>query len=95
MEKTMKSLKLLAFLSLLALAPATGARADNLDANNPNCSPGVKGCTANYPTSDLSKDNPAAKKTEMSPNCSPGEKGCTANYPTTDVTKKDPQQQQK
>lgn len=90
----MKSLKMLAFLSVLALAPATGAFADSINTpDNPNCSPGVKGCTANYPTSDVTKDKPAASKAEMSPNCSPGEKGCTANYPTTDTSKKNPQEQ--
>jgi hypothetical protein len=91
----MKSLKMLTMLSVLALAPATGAfAADNLNTPaNPNCSPGVPGCTANYPTSDVSKANPA-KKAEMSPNCSPGEKGCTANYPTGD-TSKAPAQPQK
>lgn len=90
----MNSMKLLACAAVTAFALATPAfAADNLNTPaNPNCSPGVKGCTANYPTSDLSKDNPTAKKAEMSPNCSPGEKGCTANYPTNDVTKTNPQQ---
>lgn len=86
----MKSLKLMTFLAVMALAPATGAFADDRnDPNNPNCSPGVKGCTANYPTSDVSKANPTKQKADAAnPNCSPGEKGCSANYPTSDTTKK-------
>ena len=88
----MKSLKLLTVLSVLALAPVAGAFAgddSSSGANNPNCSPGVKGCFANSATSDVSKDNPT-KNAEISPNCSPGEKGCSANYPTSDVTKQAP-----
>jgi hypothetical protein len=85
----MKSLQVLAFVSAIALAPAAFA-ADANDPSNPNCSPGVKGCTANYPTSDVSKQGPAQKADVSNPNCSPGEKGCTANYPTSDTTKKAP-----
>jgi hypothetical protein len=91
----MNSLKLLTCAAVAAFALTTSAfAADNLNSpSNPNCSPGVKDCTANYPTSDLSKDNPAKPAANaMNPNCSPGEKGCTANYPTTDVTKTNPQQ---
>lgn len=90
----MNSLKLFTFLSLLALAPATGAFADSINTpDNPNCSPGVKGCTANFPTSDTSKDNPAAKqKADASnPNCTHGDRDCSANYPTGDAAKTGPQ----
>jgi|SwirhisoilCB1_FD_contig_31_2237406_length_383_multi_3_in_0_out_0_1 hypothetical protein len=87
----MQVLKLLACASLIAFASTTGAFAAD-DQKSPNCSPGEKGCSANYPTSDVSKTNPAANATkdQMSPNCSPGEKGCSANYPTTNVTKTAP-----
>jgi hypothetical protein len=86
----MKSLKLLTLLTVLALAPATGAFA--AEPANTNCSPGEKGCTANYPTSDQTKVNPAKNSTtdQSNPNCSPGEKGCSANYPTTDKSKANP-----
>lgn len=84
----MQVLKLLACASLIAFVSTTGAFAAE-DQKSPNCSPGEKGCSANYPTSDVSKTNPAASK-EMSPNCSPGEKGCSANAPTSNVTKANP-----
>jgi len=91
----MKSLKLLTLLSALALAPATGAFADS--PNNPNCSPGTPGCTANYATTDHSDQNPTKLKgaagAEMSPNCSPGQQGCSANYPTTDHSDQNPLKQ--
>jgi hypothetical protein len=91
----MKSLKLLTFLSVLALAPATGAFAQSnstLSPNNPNCSPGVQGCTANYATTDHSDDVPKGNKASaMSPNCSPGQQGCTANQATTDHSDDVPQ----
>ena len=88
----MKSLKLLTFVSVLALAPAIGAFAQSnstMSPNNPNCSPGVQGCTANYATTDHSDDVPGRpatnpKSSAMSPNCSPGQQGCTANQATTD-----------
>jgi hypothetical protein len=87
----MQNLRLLAYAAVIALGSAMPAfAADANDPSNPNCSPGVKGCTANYPTSDISKDGPKASAGAMSPNCSPGEKGCTANYPTSDVSKKGP-----
>ena len=87
----MKSLKILTLLSVLALAPATGAFAADQPAN-PNCSPGEKGCSANYPTSDTTKANPAknAASDQANPNCSPGEKGCSANYPTSNQSKTAP-----
>ena len=94
----MRSLKLLAFLSALALAPATGAFADDstMSPNNPNCSPGVQGCTANQPATDHSDDVPQRpatnpKTSEMSPNCSPGQQGCTANQAATDHSDDVPQ----
>ena len=90
----MQIVKVLSCVTVMALASATGAFAADAsqDPNNPNCSPGVKGCTANYPTADVSKDNPLKNSTldPSNPNCSPGVKGCSANAPTSDVTKKDP-----
>ena len=86
----MQNLRLLAYAAVIALGSAMPAFAADNDPSNPNCSPGVKGCTANYPTSDISKDGPKAAAGQMSPNCSPGEKGCAANYPTSDVSKKGP-----
>jgi len=97
----MKRLQLLTCLAALSLASAAYAADNNLNTpDNPNCSPGVKGCTANYPTSDITKQAPAAKQSASGsqdpndPNCSPGVKGCTANYPTGQ-TSKGPMQQQK
>jgi hypothetical protein len=86
-------LKVLGCVTIMALASTTAAfAADSQDPNNPNCSPGVKGCTANYPTADVSKSNPLKNSAQdpSNPNCSPGVKGCTANAPTSDVTKKNP-----
>jgi hypothetical protein len=95
----MKSLQLFGFLAVMAIGSTSLAFAadnDRLDPNNPNCSPGVKGCTANYPTSDVTKANPTTQNAQdpNNPNCSPGTKGCAANYPTSDTTKKNPQQHQ-
>jgi hypothetical protein len=91
----MKSLQLLTVLSVLALAPVTGAFADS--PNNPNCSPGTLGCASNYATTDHSDQNPTKNATNnsapMSPNCSPGQQGCSANYPTTDHSDQNPLKQ--
>ena len=87
----MKSLKLLTVLSVLALSPAAFAD-DTLSPNNPNCSPGVQGCTKNYATTDHSDQNPT-KNAGMSPNCSPGQQGCTANQATTDHSDQNPLKQ--
>ena len=76
-------------------APAFAADPSQ-DPNNPNCSPGVKGCTANQPTTDHSDANPTKTSTAgsaMSPNCSPGQQGCSANYPTTDHSDANPTKQ--
>jgi hypothetical protein len=89
-------LKILACVSVMALASAPAFAADNSGPNNPQCSPGTVGCAANYPTTDHSDDNPAKKNAtmsnsaEMSPNCSPGQEGCSANYPTTDHSDQNP-----
>jgi hypothetical protein len=87
-------LKVLACMSVMALASAPAFAADpSQDPNNPNCSPGVKGCTANQPTTDHSDANPTKTSTAgsaMSPNCSPGQQGCSANYPTTDHSEDNP-----
>jgi hypothetical protein len=89
----MKTLPLFTFLAALSLAGAAYAADSTNTPDNPNCSPGVKGCTANYPTSDTTKQNPQARQSASdsqdpnNPNCSPGVKGCTANYPTGDTTK--------
>jgi hypothetical protein len=82
-------LKVLTCLSVIALATPAFAQsgAGPYDPNaNPNCSPGQKGCTANYATSDTSSSNPTSTPYSApgSPNCSPGQPGCSANYPTTD-----------
>ena len=69
----MQSLKLLTLVSALALAPAIGAfaQSNTLSPNNPNCSPGVQGCTSNYATTDHSDDVPKGNKSSaISPNCS-------------------------
>ncbi len=95
MVRQIDVLKVLACVSVMALAGAPAFAADNQapsnlnSPSNPNCSPGVPGCTANYPTTDHSDQNPT-KKAEMAPNCSPGQQGCTANYPTTDHSDQNP-----
>jgi hypothetical protein len=79
--------KILTCLTFMALASAPAFAADpSQDPNNPNCSPGVKGCAANYATSDTTSSNPTSAPYSGSgnPNCSPGQQGCTANYATTD-----------
>ena len=85
------SLRVLAFLGTIALAPAAFA-ADNLNTPaNPNCSPGVKGCTANYPTADITSTNPSTStEPQTNPTCSDGGKGCAATAPTADVSKNNP-----
>jgi len=90
-------LKVLACVSVMALASAPAFAADNNSGpnnpNNPNCSPGTVGCAANYPTTDHSDINPtkqSASGSQMSPNCSPGQPGCSANYPTTDHSDDNP-----
>jgi hypothetical protein len=87
----MEILKVLACLTVIALASAPAfadsASSGPYDPNaNPNCSPGQKGCSANYPTSDMTSSNPTKGPYDPSgnPNCSPGQQGCTANYATTD-----------
>jgi hypothetical protein len=91
----MKSLKLLTLLAGLTLASAGVASAQVNSPSNPNCSPGVQGCTANYATTDHSDQNPTkgAAGAAMSPNCSPGQQGCSANYPTTDHSDQNPLKQ--
>ena len=87
--------KLLACLTAAMLVSAGAAYAQSnstLSPNNPNCSPGVQGCTANYATTDHSDDVPKGNKASaMSPNCSPGQQGCTANMATTDHSDDVPQ----
>jgi hypothetical protein len=86
-------LKVLTCLSVIALASAPAFAADpSQDPNNPNCSPGVKGCTANYATGDMTSSNPtkAPYDAKGNPNCSPGQQGCSANYPTTDHSEDNP-----
>ncbi len=81
----MNPLKLLTVLSVLALAPATGAfaQSNSTGPNNPNCTQGVPGCQ-NYVTTDHSDQYPTKSETsEMAPNCTQGQVGCQ-NYPTTD-----------
>jgi hypothetical protein len=95
MIREIKILKVLTCLSVIALASTPAFAADpSQDPSNPNCSPGVKGCTANYPTTDHSDQNPmknaASNSAPMSPNCSPGQVGCSANYPTTDHSDDNP-----
>jgi hypothetical protein len=90
-----QTVKILTCLAVIALASMPAFAADpSQDPNNPNCSPGVKGCTANYPTTDHSDQNPtknaASNSAPMSPNCSPGQQGCSANYPTTDHSEENP-----
>jgi hypothetical protein len=86
MVSKIEILKVLGCLSVMALASAPAFAADpSQDPNNPNCSPGVKGCTANYATSDTTSSNPTTPYSGSgNPNCSPGQQGCTANYATTD-----------
>jgi hypothetical protein len=96
LEETMDIMKVLSCLSVMALASTTAFAADNQTLNspsNPNCSPGTLGCTANYPTTDHSDQNPIKASTAnspMNPNCSPGQAGCSANYPTTDHSDDNP-----
>jgi len=86
----MKSVRIMSCLVVMAFASASMASAQS---KNPNCSPGEKGCSSNYPTSDVSKDNPTKNSNQdtKNPNCSPGEKGCSANYPTSGVSKDNPE----
>ncbi len=82
------SIAVMLFSTTLAFADSGDSSNWRLDPNNPNCSPGVKGCTANYPTSEITKNDPSNQALDPSnPNCSPGVKGCTANYPTSDTAK--------
>jgi hypothetical protein len=95
MAREIKILKILTCLSVIALASAPAFAADpSQDPNNPNCSPGVKGCAANYATTDHSDQIPTKNATNnsapMSPNCSPGQVGCSANYATTDHSDDNP-----
>src|SRR5215469_9123569 len=91
--------KLLACLTAVMLVSASAAYAQSnstMSPNNPNCSPGVPGCTANQATTDHSDQipkgaNSANKTSAMSPNCSPGQQGCTANQATTDHSDDVPQ----
>lgn len=92
----MEIVKVLTGLTVMAFLSASAAFADEsnnslLSPANPNCSPGVKGCTANYPTADVSKSNPTSPyDPNGNPNCSPGQPGCSANYPTTDQSNANP-----
>ena len=83
--------KLLACAGVALMISVSGAFAVEDSKNpNPNCSPGQKDCAANYPTSNLSKDNPTKAANNPNPNCSPGEKDCSANYPTSSTSKTNP-----
>lgn len=81
-----------ACVAIMVTASSFAAFADSssdsrLSPDNPNCSPGVKGCTANYPTSDQSAANPTANAPydhNQNPNCTHGDRDCSANYPTTE-----------
>jgi hypothetical protein len=85
-------LSALTCLSVIALTPVALAADRSQDPSNPNCSPGVKGCTANYPTVNLSKSQPPRTETDppSDPNCATGEKGCATNAPTSGITKDNP-----
>ena len=91
----------LACLTVIALAPAASAYADSGSTGpydskaSPNCSHGDRDCAANYPTTELTKNNPTAASPydpNANPNCSPGQLGCSANYPTSDQSKVNPSQ---
>ena len=88
----MRIVTVLSFASAIALASVGLASAQTNSPANPNCSPGVPGCTANYATTDHSDQNPT-KNAGMSPNCSPGQQGCTANQATTDHSDQNPLKQ--
>jgi hypothetical protein len=86
--------KVLACLTVIAMTSVPVAYADSgstgpYDSNaNPNCTHGERDCSANYPTTDLSKTDPTKNSPPYNPNpdstCSPGQLGCSVNYPTTD-----------
>jgi hypothetical protein len=97
MLRRMEIVKLLTAFALIGLASASPSFAldPKQDPNNPNCSPGVKGCTANYPTSDVTKNTSAknsAYDQNNGPNCTPGlsQPGCILPYATTDHSKDNP-----
>ena len=100
-ERIMKHLTLLTCVTAigLTLALPTLAVEPSQDIHNPNCSPGLQGCTANYPTSDVTKDSPLQNTQNTNatvpanPNCTHGERDCSANYPTGDITKTKPSPQ--
>jgi hypothetical protein len=88
------SLRLLACVAVIAIAPAAFAADSNQSPDNPNCSPGVKGCTANYPTADISKSDPrTSTEPQTNPTCSDGGKGCARDAPTADISKDNPAKQ--
>ena len=91
MLRNVEILKVLACLTVVTLAPATAAYADAAGPydpnNNPNCTHGERDCSANYPTTDLTKKPPS---NNSNPNCTSGQQGCTANYPTTDHSEDNP-----
>jgi hypothetical protein len=99
MVPKMEILKLMACVTIIGMAAATAAYADSAstgpyDPNaNPNCSPGQQGCSANYATKDLTKNDPTQNSPynpNTNPNCSPGQLGCSANYATTDHSDDNP-----
>jgi hypothetical protein len=91
-EEVMQMVKMLTCLAVIAMASASASTALAADTNpNPNCTHGERDCSANYPTSDVTKQNAAPNAQQNAenpnPNCTHGEKDCSANYPTTNVTK--------
>jgi hypothetical protein len=85
------SVRMLACVAVIALAPVAFAADNNQSPNNPNCSPGVKGCTANYPTADITSSNPSTStEPQTNPTCTDGGKGCAATAPTADLSKNNP-----
>ena len=49
-------LTILTSLAVIVPIASVAAQESRLDPNNPNCSPGVPGCTANYPASHISTE---------------------------------------
>jgi hypothetical protein len=80
--------------SALAQSPSPSP-APSMNPSNPNCSPGVKGCTANAPTSDVSRHQPPQNSPydpsdDSNSNCNPAQRSCGTNHPTGNVTTDNP-----
>lgn len=78
---------ILTSLAVIAPVAAMAAQDSLLSPNNPNCSPGVRGCTANYPASNVSTENPPPQSSAVpeGSNGGPGSASDPAGAPPSEA----------